>query len=150
LKGACDGGLHVPHNVKKFPGYCKDEDSKKGVYTAEAHRDRIFGCHVDEYMDKLKGESEEAYNKQFSKWDACLKSAKVESVEDLMTKVHEGIRKDPVYKKVAHQKKPTVYTDKAKTLVKHSKGVYKRDRRLTYEQRKANVQTKINIARGQA
>lgn len=150
LKGACDGGLHVPHNVKKFPGYCKDEDSKKGVYTAEAHRDRIFGCHVDEYMDKLKGESEEAYNKQFSKWDACLKSAKVESVEDLMTKVHEGIRKDPVYKKVAHEKKPTVYTDKAKTLVKHSKGVYKRDRRLTYEQRKANVQTKINIARGQA
>jgi len=101
-------------------------------------------------MDKLKGESEEAYNKQFSKWDACLKSAKVKSVEDLMTKVHEGIRKEPGYTKVTHKKNPVVYTDKAKTLVKHSKGVYKRDRRLTYEQRKANVQMKIKIARGQA
>jgi len=149
LKGACDGGLHVPHNVKKFPGYVKNDDNKKGLYTAEAHRDRIFGCHVDEYMDKLKGESEEAYNKQFSKWDKCLKTAKVESVEDLMTKVHEGIRSEPAYKKITHEKKQVVYTNKEKTLIKHAKGEYKRDRRLTYEQRKANVQLKIKIARGE-
>jgi len=150
LKGACDGGLHIPHNVKKFPGYSLEEGAKKGVYTAEAHRDRIFGCHVDEYMDKLKSESEEAYNKQFSKWDKCLKSAKVESVEDLMTKVHAGIRKDAAYVKKVHTKQAVQWADKAKTLVKTKKGTYKRDRKLTYEQRKANVAMKIKIARGQA
>lgn len=149
LKGACDGGLHIPHNVKKFPGYSKDEETKKGVYTAEAHRDRIFGCHVDEYMEKLKSESEDAYNKQFSKWDECLKKAQVESVEDLMAKVHEGVRANPVYTKVTHDKKPTVWTDKAKTLVKTTKGVYLNNRRLTYDQRKANVALKLKIARGE-
>jgi len=149
LKGACDGGLHIPHNVKKFPGYCKDEETKKGIYTAEAHRDRIFGCHIDEYMEKLKSESEDAYNKQFSKWDQCLKNAKVESVEDLMTHIHSSIRSDPIYKKVAHEDKPRQYTDKNKTLIKTSKGTYLKERRLTQEQRKANVAMKLKIARGE-
>jgi len=27
LKGATDGGLYVPHNTKRFPGYTKDGDS---------------------------------------------------------------------------------------------------------------------------
>jgi len=63
LKGATDGGLHVPHSVKKFPGYHKDEDSKKSTYEAEVHRDRIFGVHIDNYMKDLKEESEEDYKK---------------------------------------------------------------------------------------
>merc|ERR1711879_72600 len=150
MKGACDGGLHIPHSVNKFPGFSKTEENKKGEYVAEVHRDRIFGCHIDEYMEKLKAESDEMYNKQFAKWDKTLKSAKVESVEDLFAKIHEGIRKDAVYKKVEHKKKPTAYADKAKTLVKGAGGkVYKRDVRLTYEQRKANVQMKLKIARGE-
>jgi len=61
LKGACDGGLHVPHSVRKYPGYIKEEDSKKGVYNAELHKERIFGCHIDEYMEKLKEQSEVLY-----------------------------------------------------------------------------------------
>lgn len=149
LKGACDGGLHVPHNVKKFAGYVKSEDNKKGEYTAEAHRDRIFGCHVDEYMEKLKAESEESYNKQFSKWDANLKTAKVESVEDLMIKVHEGIRSDPKYTKVVHTKKKTNFASNAKDIVKTAKGNYKRDRKISYETRKKNVAMKLKIARGE-
>merc|ERR1711879_407363 len=150
MKGACDGGLHIPHSVNKFPGFSKTEENKKGEYVAEVHRDRIFGCHIDEYMEKLKAESDELYNKQFAKWDKTLKSAKVESVEDLFAKIHEGIRKDAAYKKVEHKKKPTAHADKAKTLVKGAGGkLYKRDRRLTYEQRKANVQMKLKIARGE-
>lgn len=47
LKGATDGGLNVPHSVKKFPGFSKNPDTKKETYDAEAHRDRIFGVHVD-------------------------------------------------------------------------------------------------------
>ena len=54
LKGATDGGLYVPHNTKRFPGYTKDED--KEDYNAQAHRDRIFGKHVDNYMKFLSKE----------------------------------------------------------------------------------------------
>lgn len=147
LKGACDGGLHVPHSVKKFPGYSYDEDSKKGEYTAEAHQDRIYGCHIDEYMEKLKGESEEAYMKQFGKYDACLKKAGQESVEDLFIHLHKSIRADPVHKKKKVDKRKPQYTDAAKTLVKHSKGSYLRCRKLTRQQRQANLQMKIKIAR---
>ncbi len=71
MKGACDGGLNVPHSVKRFPGYTKKK--KKGTYSAETHRDRIFGVHVDAYMEYLKSKGEDVYMKQFSQWDKCLK-----------------------------------------------------------------------------
>merc|ERR1711972_25633 len=147
LKGACDGGLHVPHPVKKYPGYVKEEDSKKGVYTAEVHRDRIFGCHIDEYMDKLKEQNEDDFNKQFSKWNKCLSDAQVESCEDLFTKVHEGIRADPVYVKKQRTKVATEYSDARKTIVKGANGKeYLRSRRFTYEERAQALQMKIKLA----
>lgn len=149
LKGACDGGLHVPHNVKKFAGYVKNEDNKKGEYTAEAHRDRIFGCHIDEYMEKLKAESEESFKKQFSRWEANLSKAGVESVEDLMAKVHAGIRADPKYTKVAHTKKKVNYTNNAKDIIKTGASNYKRDRKISAETRAKNIQMKLKIARGE-
>merc|ERR1712062_153752 len=148
LKGACDGGLHVPHSVKKYPGYVKEEGSKKGVYTAEVHKDRIFGCHIDEYMDKLKNESEDDFNKQFSKWNKCLTDAKVDSCEDLFIKIHDGIRADPSYTKKNRQNKAPVYTDKRKTIIKGAKGKeYLRSRRFTYAERKQALQMKIKIAK---
>jgi hypothetical protein len=100
-------------------------------------------------MEKLKAESEESYNNQFSKWDANLKTAKVESVEDLMVKVHEGIRSDPKYTKVVHTKKKTNFASNAKDIVKTAKGNYKRDRKISYETRKKNVAMKLKIARGE-
>merc|ERR1712224_301914 len=148
LKGACDGGLHVPHSVKKYPGYVKEEDSKKGVYTAEVHKDRILGCHIDEYMEKLKEQSEDDFNKQFSKWNKCLSDAKIESCEDLFKKVHEGIRADPAYSKKQRESKPQVYTDARRTVIKGAKGKeYLRARRFTYEERKQALQMKISLAR---
>merc|ERR1712050_613452 len=53
LKGACDGGLHVPHSVRKYPGYYKEEGAKKGEYNADGHRARIMGEHINNYMDEL-------------------------------------------------------------------------------------------------
>merc|ERR1712194_30115 len=146
LKGACDGGLHIPHSVNKYAGYLKEEGAKKGEYNAEVHKDRILGCHIDEYMDKLKTQSEDEYKKQFRKWDECLKTAKVDSVEDLYTKIHKGIKATPTYKKVEHTKEKINYTDKRKTVIKTKKGTYLRDRRLTYDERKANLAMKIKIA----
>jgi len=60
LKGACDGGLHIPHSTKRFPGFSVDEDDKE-QYNAKTHRERIFGVHVDKYMKELKEESDEDY-----------------------------------------------------------------------------------------
>merc|ERR1712226_457547 len=148
LKGACDGGLHVPHSVKKYPGYVKEEDSKKGVYTAEVHKDRIFGCHIDEYMEKLKEQSDDDFNKQFAKWNKCLSDAKLESWEDLFKKVHDGIRADPAYNKKPSNNQAPKYKDARRTVIVGAKGKeYTRSRRFTHEERKAALQMKISLAR---
>merc|ERR1711904_360841 len=139
LKGACDGGLHVPHSVTKCPGYFREEGQKKGTYDAETHKARIMGSHIDGYMDELR-ENEDDFNKQFSKWNKCLQSAKVENVEALFKKIHEGIRKDPVHKKVEHKKQPVKYTDDRKTIVKTTKGDYLRSRKFTHAERNAALQ----------
>lgn len=99
LKGATDGGLHIPHSVKKFPGFTLDKESKKSTFDAEVHRDRIFGVHVDEYMKKLKSESKDLYLKQFSEWDKCLTANKAKSIEELMTKIFDKIKADPTFVK---------------------------------------------------
>lgn len=90
LKGATDGGLYVPHNNKRFPGFSKEEDKEE--YNADAHRDRIFGKHVDSYIKKIS-KDQDAYKKQFGNWDETLKKAGVKSVEDLFKKIHDEIRK---------------------------------------------------------
>jgi len=75
-------------------------------------------------------------------------------LEKLYTKIHEEIRKAPEkVKKERKQEKPT-YQDKRRTIVvlnnkKDKNGkpvVYKVDRRLTYDERKANVTKKIQKA----
>jgi len=52
LKGACDGGLNIPHSTKRFPGYKSTE--KGDSYNAKVHRERIFGLHVDKFMKLIK------------------------------------------------------------------------------------------------
>lgn len=146
LKGATDGGVHVPHSINKFPGFSKGDTKDKNAYDAETHRARIFGAHIDEYMDKLKEEGEEGYKKQFNKWDQTLKDAGVEGVEDLFEKVFEGIRNDPGKTKKKSFKPTLAYTDDRKTIAKVGAKSYKRDRRLTDQERKANIQKKIAIA----
>jgi hypothetical protein len=49
-QGASDGGLDIPQSEKRFPGY--DREGKK--YDAEAHKERIMGQHVAEYMNHLE------------------------------------------------------------------------------------------------
>lgn len=149
LKGATDGGLHVPHSINKYPGFKKGDTKDKNAYDAELHRARIFGAHIDEYMDKLKGEGEEGYKKQFNKWNQTLKDAGVEGVEDLFEKVFEGIRNDPGKTKKNRVKPTLAYTDDRKTIIKHNNKTFKRDRRLTHAEREANVQKKITIAQNE-
>jgi large subunit ribosomal protein L5e len=60
LKGAVDGGLDIPHNEKRFPGYDKEEKA----LDAETHRKYIFGGHVQEYMEMLQEDDEDRYQEQ--------------------------------------------------------------------------------------
>lgn len=64
LKGAVDGGLNIPHSVKRFPGYNKE----KSEFKADVHRRHIMGVHVADYMKLLKGDDEDAYKRQFSQY----------------------------------------------------------------------------------
>lgn len=134
LKGATDGGLYVPHSNKRFPGYKKNADGE--TYDAKKHRARIFGAHVDQYMKTLKKSGEEDFKRQFSVWSKCLEANKIDSVEKLYIKVHDGIRKNPDFVKKEAKNKDQVKRDFLK----------KRQVKLTRDERKKRVAKKIEIA----
>jgi large subunit ribosomal protein L5e len=58
MKGAADGGLHIPHSEKRLPGKAEESGENKIL------RKRIFGGHIDDYMALLKGNDKG--NLQFS------------------------------------------------------------------------------------
>ncbi|AFZ78967.1 60S ribosomal protein L5e, putative [Theileria equi strain WA] len=139
LKGACDGGLHIPHSEKRFPGYSVDEENN-GSYDAEAHRERIFGLHVAKYMSELKEEDPERYAKQFSAYiRAGIDS---DNIENMYSTAHENIRKSPILP----EKKKGVYKRERKghTIYTNS-GSYIRNRKITKEQRRERVKQKIAL-----
>lgn len=140
LKGAVDGGLHIPHSDKIFPKLKKEE---KGT---NALKQRIFGTHVQKYMTAFAADKERSGNdQQFALWKACLEAAKVKTVEELYKKVHAEIRKNPLKPKRAE--KDVKYTRDAKNknvvTASHTKKSYRRDYKITREQRRQNVQKKI-------
>ena len=133
LKGACDGGLYIPHSTKRFPGYKKKKD-EADEYDAKKHRERIFAVHVDKYMKDLKKNDVEGYKRQFSLWDLCLKKNGVDTCEKLYTKIQEAIRKNPDFVKKAKKDQPK------REFMK------KRQTPLNRIQRKKNVAKRIEIA----
>uniref|UniRef100_A0A8D8Q1C3 Large ribosomal subunit protein uL18 n=1 Tax=Cacopsylla melanoneura TaxID=428564 RepID=A0A8D8Q1C3_9HEMI len=129
MKGAVDGGLNIPHSVKRFPGY--DNEAKE--FNAEVHRKHILGLHVAEYMRQLSEEDDEAFKRQFSGY---IKAGVVpDDIETIYKKAHENIRADPIH--VKKEKKTPPVDPKAK--------VYKPKRwnkkKLTLAQRKERVAT---------
>lgn len=96
LKGAVDGGLHIPHNTRRFPGSTfepNDEGKKQWEYNPESHRDRIFGVHISDYMRKLKSDDSKAYEKQFSQYIKA--NIGPDDIEKMYKTAHEKIRADP-------------------------------------------------------
>ena len=163
MKGACDGGLNVPHNTKRFPGYVRakveevinkrgkatgDVEKQEAKFDAKLLRDRIFGVHVQSYMSQLKKEDPGKFKRQFAKWEKCLADAKVKSCEDLYKKVHAAIVANPDRKKAAGNKKPThklvSKADAPGKVYQDSKGrKWLRHRKLSRDERKANVNAKF-------
>jgi len=91
LKGACDGGIDVPHTDHRFPG--SKREGTEWTTSPETHRKYIFGGHVGEYMTSLAEENEELYNTQFKRYvDAGITGDKLEAI---YTKAHAAIRADP-------------------------------------------------------
>lgn len=128
MKGASDGGMDIPHNYKKFPGY--DPDAK--TYDPEEFKNRIFGGHVGEYMELMEEDDEENYKKAFANYiDADLGA---DDLEGLYEGVHQAIRDDP-------SRKPGFTFDEdgnqtAFTFKKTGKE-YVKAAKLTYDQRRA-------------
>jgi large subunit ribosomal protein L5e len=105
LKGACDGGLDIPHSERRFVGF--DKEQKK--LDAEVLKKHIFGSHVVEYMKKLKDEDAESYARQFSKYTKS--NIKPDDLPSLWAKIHKAIRADPS-PKITTKHKPTGPTKK--------------------------------------
>jgi large subunit ribosomal protein L5e len=166
LKGACDGGVNVPHNTKRFPGYtrAKVEEviNKRGKATGEVERmeaafdskvlrDRIYGNHVTAYMNQLKKEDAAKFKRQFSKWEKALTEAKVKTCEELYKKVHKSIIAKPAFVKAKGNAKPTrKLTTKAEEPARvfaNSKGKkWLRNRKLTNQEKQNIVNTKMMAA----
>ncbi|PHJ22095.1 ribosomal protein rpl5 [Cystoisospora suis] len=139
MKGAADGGLHVPHSVKRFPGYSKGEGDSEGSYDAEAHRARIFGQHVADYMRQLKEEDPEKYNVQFSHY--IKNKIDADGVEAMYKNAHAKIRQNP--DPVKKERATKVQNVRQGNIIKTAKGQYIRDVKLTKAQRRERVQKKI-------
>jgi large subunit ribosomal protein L5e len=149
MKGAVDGGLNIPHSDKIFPkaksGDKKDAKApaKGAAATTNLLRERIFGLHVQTYMDKLRKDNT-AYQAQFSQWDKNVKKAGVKTLEELYKKVHAAIRANPLRKSVKKTYTVTHTADpkNPNVMVSNNKR-YRRDRRLKNEDRKKRANEKI-------
>jgi len=163
LKGACDGGLDVPHKTKRFPGYkagrievitnkrgkAMDTEKVEATYDAKIHRQYIFGGHVTNYMNKLKKADPAKFKVQFSQWEKCLTAAKAKTCEDIYKKVHAEILKNPDRVKAKGNAKPVrkVVTKAPQLVLQNSKGnKWLREKKLTGAQRKERVQAKFAAA----
>jgi len=133
MKGASDGGMDIPHNHKKFPGY--DPDAKS--YDADEFKSRIFGGHVGEYMEMMEEDDEENYKKVFAAY--LDEDLGCDDLEGLYEGVHAAIREDP------SRKKGYTFDDEGNqssfTYTKSGKEI-KKIAKKTYEVRKADAAAK--------
>jgi len=164
LKGAVDGGVDVPHNNKRFPGYVRahvevvtnkrgkstgEAEKSEAQYNAAVHRDRIMGVHVTKYMNEMKKEDPEKFKRHFKRWSATLDKAKCKTCEDLYKKVHAAIRANPDRVKKAGNKKPTrKVIQKGYELVQQDSKNRKwlRHHRINLEERNARIAAKFAAA----
>jgi len=86
LKGACDGGLYVPHSSKKFAGY----NSEEKELDSDVLRKYICGGHVADYMRLLEEEDREKFQKQFAEY--IRQGVTADSLEQRYEKAFEMIR----------------------------------------------------------
>ena len=168
MKGAIDGGINIPHNAKIFPqkkaekkakdtaapakkGKKEDKkveekkkkDDEEEEFDGSVLRDRIFGKHVQTWMEQYdKKKDKQPY--QFSQWKECLKKSGCKDIESLYKKVHAEIRKNPDRPEKKDEKPTYKRKEGDKNIVIAPNGKeFRRDVRLTNQQRKERVADKI-------
>jgi len=124
LKGASDGGLHIPHSENRFPGY--DAESKS--LDSSVLRKYIYGGHVAEYMRYLDENNESKYKRHFSQYINAGICA--DHLEGIYKEAHSKIRADPSH----------VPTEKKCLDGKHKK--WKKER-MNLKQRRDRVRQRI-------
>lgn len=139
MKGAVDAGLHVPHSVKKFPGFKKVKGNKKGEYDSEVHSNRIHGIHVDTYWGELEENNAEKAKAHFSQWQKCLDANKVESIPDLFDKVVASIKKKPDHVATKKKDKPVRKGD----MVVSGNKTWESKKRISKEAKRQIVKERI-------
>jgi len=143
LKGAVDGGLHIPHSCKNFPGFKPaEEKGAESEYDAEAHKERIFGSHVKEYMEMLQEEDPTKYEAHFSKF--ISEGIDPDKMEDMYTEAHEKIREDPTGEKA--EKKDITYERDDETMKASDGTDHVRSNKISLATRKEKVAAKIAAA----
>ncbi|QPG74204.1 60S ribosomal protein L5 [Brettanomyces nanus] len=128
MKGASDGGLYIPHSPSRFPGW----DIEVDELDDELLRSYIFGNYISEYMDDLIDDDEERYQLLFKSY--VKDGIDSESIEEIYTAAHEAIRADPTFKATEKKFTKEQYAENSKKY---------RQKKLTNEERKANVAAKI-------
>lgn len=148
LKGAADGGLHVPHKIRNFPGYTPAADrGGEPEYEAEVHKEKIFGNHVAEYMASMQEEDPEKYKSHFAKYVAA--GIDNDGIEDMYKDAHTKIRENPVAKAIT--KKGITYSRDNMDEVKGSDGkTHARSHKIGLEARRAKVLERISAAQAAA
>lgn len=121
LKGACDGGLNIPHGNNRFPG-------SKNEFNPEQLRKNILGIHVAEYMASMKEEDMDKYKAHFN--DYLKHKIDENNIEKMYLTAHEKIRKNPEKKAKKAGKK---------FIAKHQKPT-----KLNAKLRKQRVKEKVN------
>ncbi|CAE8592101.1 unnamed protein product [Polarella glacialis] len=131
------------HSAKNFPGFkAAEEKGAESEYDAEAHKDRIFGNHVKEYMEMLQEEDPTKYEAHFSKFIAAGIDA--EKMEEMYTEAHEKIRENPDNE--AAEKKDITQTRKGNAVTGSDGTEHIRSMKLTLKQRRVKVAAKIAAA----
>uniref|UniRef100_A0A8C9GS83 Large ribosomal subunit protein uL18 n=1 Tax=Piliocolobus tephrosceles TaxID=591936 RepID=A0A8C9GS83_9PRIM len=122
MKGACDGGLNIPHGNNRFPG-------SKNELNAELLRKHILGLHVAEYMKTIQEEDMDKYKAHFN--DYIKHNINQDNIEEMYTKAHEEIRKNPEK------------AEKDKEKVKKFVSKIKKPKKLNAKERKKRVKAKV-------
>ena len=93
LKGACDGGIDVPHNDRRFPGSKRSEG--KWESDPEVHRKYIFGGHVADWLRQVMEDEDVKVRvkQQFSRYIEA--GIGPDDLEGIYAAAHKAIREDP-------------------------------------------------------
>lgn len=87
MKGAVDGGLAIPHSLKRIPGYVSEDE-----FDSAAFRDKLFGKILAGYMKEMMESDPEKYKKTFQGY--IKKGINPDDLESIYENAFKKIRED--------------------------------------------------------